>query len=68
MKYSEIKDMATDELNEKLEIEQETIEKLKLNHAISPLENPRILGQKRKVVARLLTELRRRELENQAQQ
>lgn len=68
MKYSEIKDMATDELNEKLEIEQESIEKLKLNHAISPLENPRILGQKRKVVARLLTELRRRELENQAQQ
>lgn len=68
MKYSEIKDLATDELNEKLEMEQEAIEKLKLNHAISPLENPRILGQKRRVVARLLTELRRRELENQAQQ
>ena len=67
MKYSEIKDLAPDELNEKLEMEQEAIEKLKLNHAISPLENPRVLRQKRKVVARILTEFRRRELENQAQ-
>lgn len=67
MKYSEIKDLSLDEINEKLEMEQESAAKLKLNHAISPLENPRILGERRKNIARLLTELRRRELENKAQ-
>lgn len=56
-----------DEIMEKLEMEQENVAKLKLNHAISPLENPRILGQRRKNIARLLTEIKRRELENAAQ-
>lgn len=67
MKYSEIKDLALDEIMEKLEMEQESSAKLKLNHAISPLENPRILGERRKNIARLLTEIKRRELENEAQ-
>ena len=67
MKYSEIKDLALAEIMEKLELEQETLAKLKLNHAISPLENPRVLTQRRKNVARLLTEIRRRELENKAE-
>lgn len=67
MKYSEIKDLSLEEIKEKLDMEGESSAKLKLNHAISPLENPRILGERRKNIARLLTELRRREFENEAQ-
>ncbi|MEM7162245.1 MAG: 50S ribosomal protein L29 [Bacteroidota bacterium] len=67
MKYAEIKDLALAEIMEKLELERESLAKLKLNHAISPLENPRILGERRRNVARLLTEVRRRELENKAE-
>ena len=66
MKYSEIVDMSTAEVQEKLEIEQETLVKLKLNHSVSPLENPKLLEAKRKGIARLYTELRKRELNPEA--
>lgn len=67
MKYAEIKDLALAEILEKLEMETESLAKLKLNHAISPLENPRVLTERRKNVARLKTEIRRRELEKTAE-
>jgi large subunit ribosomal protein L29 len=36
--------------------------RLKLNHAITPLDNPKKLKEAKLTVARLLTELRKREL------
>ena len=63
MKYNEIKDLSSDEIKEKLSFERETLAKMKLNHSISPLENPKSLGASRKNIARMLTELRKRELE-----
>ncbi len=60
MKYSEIKDLSTDEIKEKLSVETDSLTKLRINHAISPLENPKVMGATRKNIARMHTELRKR--------
>ena len=66
MKTSEIKELTTKEIVERLQTEKENLVRLKLNHAVSPLENPLKLKEARKNVARLKTILRQRELnENQ---
>ena len=58
-----IKDMSTADLQEKLEQTREQLVRLRLNNAVSPLENPNQIRNTRKNIARYLTELRRRELE-----
>jgi large subunit ribosomal protein L29 len=63
MKYNEIKDLSSDEIKEKLALEREILAKMRINHSISPIENPRAIGASRKNVARMLTELRKREIE-----
>ena len=55
--------MSTNELEERLVEEQKQLEKLKLNHAVSPLENPLKIKLYRKTVARIKTELRKRVIE-----
>ena len=60
-----IKELSTAELIERLEDETNQLVKLKLNHAVSPLENPNKIKVYRKTVARIKTELRKRELEEQ---
>lgn len=55
--------MSTNELDERLVEEQKQLEKLKLNHAVSPLENPLKIKLYRKTVARIKTELRKRVIE-----
>lgn len=63
MKASVIREMSTNELKERLEEETKHLLKLRLNHAVSPLENPMKIQAYRKIVARIKTELRNRELE-----
>lgn len=63
MKAKDIKDLTTDEVKEKIEIELENYNKMRLNHAVSALENPVQLRLKRKVIARLNTEMRKRQLD-----
>lgn len=66
MKVSEIKEMTNNEIAERLQIEKENLVRLKLNHAVSPLENPNKLKETKATIARLNTILRERELnENQ---
>ena len=62
MKTSEIKDLTTEEIKEKIETEKAALTKMKMNHAVSPLENPMIIRATRRNIARLMTELRKREL------
>ena len=62
MKTSEIKDLTTDEIREKSETEKAALTKMKMNHAVSPLENPMLIRTTRRNIARLMTELRKREL------
>ncbi len=66
MKTSEIKELTTKEIVERLQIERDNLVRLKLNHAVSPLDNPNKLREGKRNVARLETILRERELkENQ---
>ncbi|MEE3036958.1 MAG: 50S ribosomal protein L29 [Bacteroidota bacterium] len=62
MKQSVIKEMTTSELQDLVESEKSRLEKMKVNHTVSPLENPKQITFSRKTVARILTELRNREL------
>ena len=62
MKTAEIKELTTAELQERLLTEKEQLTRLKLNHSISPLENPLQIKVARKTIARIATELRAREL------
>jgi large subunit ribosomal protein L29 len=63
MEQDVIRELSTAELIERLEDETKQLVKLKINHAVSPLENPNKLKAYRKIIARLKTELRKRELE-----
>ena len=62
MKTSEIKDLTTEEIKEMIETEKAALTKMKMNHAVSPLENPMLIRTTRRNIARLMTELRKREL------
>jgi len=57
MKNSEIKELSTKDIQEKLEDQMMVLTKAKLNHAVSPLENPNVLKEYRQTIARLKTEL-----------
>jgi len=64
MKNSEIRELTTKELIEKLDDEKSLIVRMRLNHAVSPLDNPNKIGESKKLIARLNTEIRKRELDN----
>lgn len=64
MKNSEIRELTNEELSQKLEDEKSLLVRMKLNHAVSPLDNPNKLGESKKLIARLNTEIRKRQLEN----
>ena len=65
MKYEEIKALSLEELKDRMATEKENLQKLKFAHAISPIENPMKIRETRRVVARLATELRAKELVKQ---
>jgi large subunit ribosomal protein L29 len=60
VKQSEIIELTDNELRERLDNEQDYLARLRLNHAISPLDNPNKIKTARRNVARLITELSRR--------
>lgn len=65
MKAREIKELTTKEIQERLDAEKENLLRLKLNHTISPLDNPAQIKEVRKTIARLHTELGQRDLNQQ---
>ena len=58
-----LKELSTSEVMERLENERAMYQKMLLNHAVSPIENPNKIKESRKNIARCLTELRKRDLE-----
>jgi large subunit ribosomal protein L29 len=63
MKSTEIKDLSINDLQEKI-VEMELMQqKVVITHSISPLENPLQIRWSRRDIARLKTELRKRELQ-----
>lgn len=63
MKNAEIKALSTVELTEKLNSEKEALRKIKFAHKVSSIENPMKISETRKLIARLNTELRAKELQ-----
>ncbi|HDR52316.1 MAG TPA: 50S ribosomal protein L29 [Mariniphaga anaerophila] len=62
MKTSEIKELTTKEIVEKIQVEKENLVRLRLNHAVSPLDNPMKIKESKRNIARLKTILHQREL------
>ena len=62
MKTSEIIELSTSDLLERIDTERTMLVRMKLNHAITPLDNPQKVKDVKLTIARLLTELRTREL------
>ncbi len=65
MKTAEIKELSNTELEERIAVEVAQLNQMKINHAISPLDNPAQLKFHRKTIARMRTELHERELNKQ---
>jgi large subunit ribosomal protein L29 len=57
-----LKDMSEADLKARIQEDELRLKKLEFAHAISPLENPMSIRDLRKDVARIKTELRKREL------
>ena len=62
MKNSELKNVSVEELAIKLAMEKEAYSKLTFAHAITPIENPMKIRAARKLIARLETEVRAKQL------
>ncbi len=65
-KYDEVRNLSDEELKQDLTDSKTKLKRLSFGHAVSPLENPNVLGEVRKHIARLKTEQRKRELSNKA--
>ena len=57
MKTAEIKEMAVADLVERLEAEQAKLASLKVNHAVSPVEDTTVIKKARRDIARMQTVL-----------
>ncbi|MBS9524033.1 50S ribosomal protein L29 [Litoribacter ruber] len=62
MKNSEIQALSESEITERIAAEQENLTKLRFAHAISPIENPNKIRETKKLIARLKTSLRAKQL------
>jgi len=65
MEQKVIIELTTAEILERMDEEKRQFTKLKLNHAVSPLENPNKIKAYRKTIARLETELRHRAMKGE---
>jgi len=67
MKSSEIRELSLKELEERLESEENMMVRMRMNHAVSPLDNPNKIIETRKNIARLKTEKRARQIQEQSE-
>jgi len=66
MKTTEIRELSTTDLLERIDTEKTMLVRMRLNHAITPLDNTQKLKEAKLTVARLLTELRSREMKQKS--
>ena len=53
---TEIRQLSDKDLQERLDLERDALAKLRFNHTIAGLESPKALSEKKRDIARLLTE------------
>jgi large subunit ribosomal protein L29 len=66
MKQVQVQELSTIELKDRITEETQALAKMVFNHTVSTLENPLKIRSSRRVIARLKTELRKRELTSTA--
>lgn len=64
MKKEEFKELSTADLRDRLQQAENDYRQLKINHSVSPIDSPATITRDRKMIARMKTELRQRELNN----
>ena len=64
MKASEVREMSIADLRERIELEKANLDTMKINHAISPLEDTSKIAKARKDIARMMTILAEKESQN----
>ena len=64
IEMNEIRQMSDKDLAERLVVEREALSKLRFNHSVAGLESPNILKNKKRDIARLLTEQNQRKNTN----
>jgi len=60
MKQNIVKDLTNDEVRDRIAQERANYAKLKMSHAVSPVENPLKIRNSRRLIARLETEYKKR--------
>lgn len=65
-KNEQVVGLSIEELEQQIADNKIRLQRLRFNHTVSPLENPNVLGETRKLIARLKTELRKRQIESKA--
>ncbi|MGB0651247.1 MAG: 50S ribosomal protein L29 [Rhodothermales bacterium] len=66
MKAKDIRDLSTEEIQTQIKEEKEQLTHLQFQHAIADLQNPIILRDKRRFIARLETILKERLMQEEA--
>ncbi len=64
MKASEVREMSISDLRDRIEAEKAALDTMKINHAISPLEDTSKIKKTRKDIARMMTILAEKEKQN----
>jgi large subunit ribosomal protein L29 len=62
MNNKEIKELSEKELNIAFKDEKLNLTKMTLQNAVSPIENPKLINESKKTIARILTEKRARQI------
>jgi large subunit ribosomal protein L29 len=60
MKATDYRNMTDADLNEQIREQRASLAKLKFNHKVAGTENPMVLREKRREIARILTVLKQR--------
>lgn len=68
MKPKEIRDLTSEEIRQRILDEKKAVQQLRFQHAVAQLENPAVLRQKRREIARLTTVLAERAAAEKATQ
>ena len=61
MKVTEVREMSIADLRDRIEVEKNNLDVMKLNHAISPLEDTSKIRKTRQDIARMITILAEKE-------
>ena len=64
MKYAEIVEMTSEDLNDKVQETERALNKMRMDHTVSELENPMSINHSRRFLAQLKTEKQSRKLQN----